>query len=649
MIILMNNEVRAGLVARCLLLLISALPLTLRGAANDYAVAGSPPDPAQRLARRQRQQMQAAAAQNAFHDFRFTDRTAESGITFRSRAVDDVGKYNKPIQYDHGTGIAVADVDGDGLPDVYFVSQLGGNELWRNLGNGKFENITDSAGVGLKDKICVAAAFADIDNDGDPDLLVTTVRGGNVLFENLGEGRFKEISHEAGVDYVGHSSGIVCFDFDNDGLLDLFVCNVGKYTTDQRGTGGYYVGITNGFYGHLFPELSERSLLYKNLGHCKFKAMPAEVLNHSAWSGEASFADVNGDGFPDLYVLNMQGDDHFYLNQGGMKFVDKTDEYFPKTPWGAMGLKFFDFNNDGRIDLFITDMHSDMTTVQIETQAGPRPGSEKVKSEAFCKVEWTEAYLQGSSNNIFGNALWKNLGRGKYAEVSDQTGAETWWPWGPSVGDLNADGFADVLITAGMGFPFAYAGNNVLLNEGGTKFIDSECTLGVEPRLGGRTETAYFILDCGGADKNHRYCQGQTQRVLIEGSASSRSAAIFDLDGDGDLDLLTNEINDRPQVLISDLAQKKKIHFLKIKLIGTKSNRDGLGALVKLTAGGRTQTQQHDGKSGYLSQSALPLYFGLGDETKIDRVEVTWPAGKKQILEKEISPNTLLTIVEPKD
>ncbi len=200
-----------------------------------------------------------------------------------------------------------------------------------------------------------------------------------------------------------------------------------------------------------------------------------------------------------------------------------------------------------------------------------------------------------------------------------------------------------------MGFPFAYAGNSILLNEGGTKFIDSEFTLGAEPRLGGRTETDYFILDCGGVDKDHPYCQGQTQRVMIEGSASSRSAALFDLDGDGDLDLLTNEMNDRPQVLISDLAEKKKIHFLKIKLVGTKSNRDGLGALVKVTAGGRTQTQQHDGKSGYLSQSSLPLYFGLGDAAKIDRVEVAWPAGKKQILEKEISINTLFTIVEPKD
>ena len=633
----------------CWLLLVPSWQAAERNLAKADAGEEIPQDIPSRLAYRQRQQLKAAATQKAFHDFRFTDRTAESGITFHSRAVDDVGKYNKPIHYDHGCAIAVADIDGDGRPDIYFVSQLGGNELWRNLGGGKFENITASAGVGLNDRICVGASFADIDNDGLPDLFVTTVRGGNVLFHNLGGGKFQDISHEAGVDYVGHSSGAVFFDFNNDGLLDLFVCNVGKYTTDERGAGGFYRGIDKGFYAHLNPKLSESSLLYKNLGHGKFQLMPRSVLDHTAWSGDASFADINGDGFPDLYVLNMQGDDHFYVNQGGKAFVDKTDQYFPKTPWGAMGIKFFDFNNDGLLDLYITDMHSDMTTTQIGVQYSSRPGSEKIKSEQYCRVEWTEEYMQGSSNNIFGNALWKNQGGGKYRDVSDETGTETWWPWGPSVGDLNADGYPDIFVTAGMGYPFNYAVNNVLLNEAGTRFIDSEFTLGVEPRLGWRTATDYFILDCGGADKDHPLCQGQTQRVMIQGTVSSRSAVVLDVDDDGDLDIITNEINDRPQVLLSNLSDKKRIHFVKIKLTGTRSNRDALGAVVKLTAGGLTQTQQNDGKTGYLSQSSLPLYFGLGEATKVDRIEVAWPSGKKQLLNENVSLNTLVSIVEPRD
>jgi hypothetical protein len=134
---------------------------------------------------------------------------------------------------------------------------------------------------------------------------------------------------------------------------------------------------------------------------------------------------------------------------------------------------------------------------------------------------------------------------------------------------------------------------------------------------------------------------------MIDGTVSSRSAVLVDVDDDGDLDIVTNEMNDRPQVLISNLSDKKRIHFVKLKLTGKKSNRDGLGAVVKLTAGGMTQTQQNDGKSGYLSQSSLPLYFGLGEATNIDRIEVSWPSGRKQLLQRNLKPNTLLSIVEP--
>jgi enediyne biosynthesis protein E4 len=183
------------------------------------------------LQRLKTEQITAMSGVAAFHDFQFTDRVAESGITFKHHIVDDAGKTYKAAHYDHGTGIAVADVDGDGLLDIYFVSQVGGNQLWKNLGGGKFQDITASAGVAVPGKVSVSASFADIDNDGDPDLYVTTVRGGNTLFENDGRGHFKDISAAAGVGYVGHSSAAVFFDYDKDGRLDLFLVNVGRYTT----------------------------------------------------------------------------------------------------------------------------------------------------------------------------------------------------------------------------------------------------------------------------------------------------------------------------------------------------------------------------------------------------------------------------------
>ena len=147
--------------------------------------------------------------------------------------MDDAGKIYKAVHYDHGNGIAVADVDGDGRLDIYFVNQVGGNQLWRNVGGGRFENITAAAGVGVPAKVSVSASFADIDNDGDADLYVTTVRGGNMLFENDGKGRFKDVSKASGLDYVGHSSCAVFFDYDRDGKLDLFLVNVGRYTTEH--------------------------------------------------------------------------------------------------------------------------------------------------------------------------------------------------------------------------------------------------------------------------------------------------------------------------------------------------------------------------------------------------------------------------------
>ena len=157
------------------------------------------------------EQRKSAGRFGVFHDFRFTDRLLESGIAYRNRVVSDAAKTYKSAHYDHGTGMAVADVDGDGRLDVYFVSQVGGNALCRNVGGGRFEDITREAGVALADRVGVTASFADTDNDGDPDLYVTTVRHGNVLFENDGRGRFRDVTSSSGLGYSGHSSGAVFF------------------------------------------------------------------------------------------------------------------------------------------------------------------------------------------------------------------------------------------------------------------------------------------------------------------------------------------------------------------------------------------------------------------------------------------------------
>lgn len=572
--------------------------------------------------------------------FQFHDALAASGITFRHWIVDDAGKTYKAAHYDHGNGLAAADVDGDGRIDLYFTTQLGKNGLWRNAGGGRFEDVTEKAGVALADQISVSAAFGDVDNDGDPDLYVTTIRKGNHLFLNDGKGSFRDVSKEAGVGYVGHSSAPVFFDYDRDGWLDLFVVNIGKFTTEAKGRGDFYVAHEDAFQGHTMPERDEPSVLYRNLGNGRFEDVTAKTgIQAATWSGDASPVDFNRDGYPDLYLVSMQGRTRYWENQGGKTFVDKTRQIFPRYSWGAMGIKFFDFDNDGDSDLFISDMHSDMLLPA-------EPQDERVKFLYKGKPE----FLGGPSESfLFGNSFYKNQGDGTFREASDEIWAENYWPWGLSVADVNADGWQDVFLASSMNYPFYYGVNSLLINNGAKEFLNAEFITGIEPRPGGKTRQTWFTLDCAGADKTHKLCAGQTGKVEVTGTLGSRTSVFFDLDGDGDLDLVTGEFNDRPQVLLSDLAEKAqgKLHYLQVRLRGGKgSNRDGLGASVKVTAGGKSYVQVHDGLSGYLSHSLLPLYFGLGASDKVDSIEVTWPSGKKQTVAGPIAANKTLDLRE---
>ena len=604
-------------------------------------------------------QLESASSIRAFHDFTFSDRREESGIQFMHKIVDESGKRFKGVHYDHGSGVAVADIDGDERLDIYFVNQVGGNELWRNLGEGKFENITERAGVFVSDRIGVSAAFADIDNDGDSDLFVTALRKGNVLFENLGGGRFRNITAGSGLAYKGHSSTGVFFDFDRDGLVDLLVTNVGKYTTEEetkvtmesiRGEADsgdrYNVGFEDAFAGHLKAERTEPSRLYRNLGDKKFQDVSSEMGFHDeGWTGDAAPIDIDSDGWVDLYMLNMQGDDQVFLNRAGKRFERAGRDLFPKTPWGSMGIKATDFENDGDFDIFITDMHSDMSE---------HVGPEKEKEKAA--MQWPPSFLKTEDSSVFGNAFFRRGDDGKFEEVSEQLGAENYWPWGLSVDDLNADGFDDAFLTSSMNFPLRYGVNSLLLNERGERWRDAEFILGVEPRAGGLA-VPWFELDLVGADKEAPVLEilenegadlaTFPDRVVVWGAMGSRSSAIFDLDDDGDLDIVTNEMNHHPMVLLSNLSERKPdLSFLKVKLVGTKSNRSAFGAAVRIKAGELNLMKVKDGLSGYLSHSDFPLYFGLGDVRQIDRLEVTWPSGVKQVIDGPIRLNQMLTIDE---
>ena len=571
---------------------------------------------------------------DVFHDFQFSDQRESSGIQFKQEVVEDVKRLFKQAHYDHGAGIAVADVDGDDKLDIYFVSQMGNCELWRNQGGGRFE-IMPQPLLAMEGEVAVGASFADIDNDGDADLYVTTVRGGNRLLENDGSGQFTDVTKRAGLAHFAHCSGSVFFDYDRDGYLDLLLTNVGVYTTDDVGPGGYFLAHNAAFAGHLRPERAEENILFRNLGDGRFENVNEQLgFRDSSWCGDATPLDANQDGWPDIYLLSMQGHDEYYENVEGKRFVKKSREVFPQTPWGAMGIEVFDYDRDGQFDIYITDMHTDMVELM-------EPHEEKLKM----RKNYPPRLLMTDGNHVLGNALFRCEGPNRFTEVSDALGAENYWPWGISVADVNADGYEDVFVASSMNYPFRYGINSLLLNNRGKKFLDSEFILGIEPRRYG-TALPWFELDASGRDSQHERAKGLSGKVVVWGAAGTRSSVVFDLDQDGDLDIVTNDFGGHPMVLVSNLSEKKAINYLEVELEGKTSNRDGLGAIVEVRVNGGKLLDVHDGKSGYLSQSRKPLYFGLGEATQVEGVMVKWPSGTTQTLGADIKANQKIRITE---
>ncbi|MEQ9411118.1 MAG: FG-GAP-like repeat-containing protein [Fuerstiella sp.] len=601
------------------------------------------------LGRLAQQELDALTDADAVPGFRFTECRQETGITFHPQIVDDQRHRLLVNHYDHGNSLSVADVDNDGHLDLYFVSQVGPNELWRGIGEGRFENYTDASGTGLADRVCVAASFCDIDNDGDPDLYVTSIRNGNVLFENDGRGRFTDITEKAGLTYVGHSSRGTFFDYDRDGLADLYLCNVGHFTTEEKVAVradvcnsqpdtklDYYVGRPDAFSGHLSDELPEYSVFYRNMGNNRFQDVTESVGlgQDPSWSGEAIAFDANNDHWQDLYVCNMQGHDRLYINQQGTGFTEQTDKFFPATPWGTMGATICDFDNNGLFDLFLTDMHSDMSQ-----DIGPE--KEKLKSE----MAWPEEFLNSKGKSIFGNAFFQQTAPGTYKEISDSINAENYWPWGLSCGDLNADGYVDAFLCSSMCFPYRYGVNSLLLNNRGTKFSDAHFTTGIEPRRPADMIAPWFALDFSGKDSESRLRQNREGTAIVWSATGTRSSVLIDFDDDGDLDIITNEFNTPPQVFRSNLNEGSAPSWLKIRLIGTSSGRDALGAVVIVETDAGTRRQLNNGATGYLSQSVMPLYFGLADQ-QVKRITVVWPNGVEQTMEGPVEVDRTLVVTQ---
>lgn len=552
----------------------------------------------------------------------FRECAVPCGLTFRMAFLPkEQGEKFKINLYDHGAGVAIADFNNDGHDDIYFVNQLGPNALYRNRGDGTFIDVTTEAGVALGDRVCVSATFADYDNDGHKDLYVVSTRGGNVLFRNQGDGTFKDVTRAAGLTHVGHSQSATFFDFDGDGHLDLFVTNTARWTlaaydAEHR----YYPGKSIAAGDEFTSSPKESNILYRNNGDGTFTDVTKRAgLSGRGWSGDAVVLDYNQDGRLDLMVGNMFGPSQLYRNNGDGTFTDVTREALGPTSFGCCGVKAFDFNNDGKLDLFLADMHSDMwmgldvnhaslrlARTHQRTRFPNLVGPNVTDHPEYKKQDQMNADILGYrvEEVVYGNTLFKNLGNGTFAEVSGSANMETFWPWGVATGDFDNDGFEDVFIPSGMGYPFYYWPNQLMMNNGNETFSERGREFGIEPLPRG----IYLDERIGG----ERACR------------SSRSAAVADFDGDGRLDIVTNNFNDQPYYFRNQLPSRNYIAF---RLRGTKSNRDAIGALVTLRLGTRIMVRQVAPAGGFLSQSSHTVHFGLGGRDHVDRAEIRWPSG----------------------
>jgi hypothetical protein len=508
-----------------------------------------------------------------------------------------------------GTGIAIGDYDGDGRPDIFVVSKTESCRLFRNLGNFKFEDVTEKAGVGDHGAAAgiwkQGATFVDVNNDGLLDIYVCRFNAPNLLYINQGDGTFKEMAHAYGLDVTDASVMASFCDYDRDGWLDVFIqTNLLSHNEHPNGQKNY---LFHNNRDGTFTNVTDRA------------GITGEAQGHSA-----TWWDFDNDGWPDLYVANdFAAPDKLYRNNHDGTFTDVIDQVVPHMPFSSMGSDLGDVNNDGLIDFLATDMAASSHERDQRGMADSRARtSENDRSP-------------GLAPQYERNALFLNTGTGRCLEAARLTGlADTDWTWAVRFEDLDNDGRLDLFVTNGM----HREANNVdlLARQMSAQTAGERHQIIQESPV--FAESHFAFRNRGNLDfENVSAAWGLNQKSVGFG------AAFGDLDGDGDLDLVYANYQGGITVLRNDCDSG---HRVIIDLRGTVSNRFGVGATVRIeTASGR-QVRQLVLARGVLSSSEPMIHFGLGDDTLINRLTVTWPSGKVQVFEN-LAVDRRFTITEP--
>jgi hypothetical protein len=508
-----------------------------------------------------------------------------------------------------GSGLAIGDVDGDGLVDIFVANKTRPNQLFRQVAPFKFVDITAEAGVagpaaanGVGWKTGVT--MADVNNDGFLDLYVCRFNAPNLLYLNDGHGHFKEIGHQAGVDLVSGSVVGAFEDYDRDGKLDLFV-------------------LTNIQDAKRSPD-GEPCHLYHNRGDGTFEDVTAKagISLEPGHGHAATWFDYNGDGWPDLYVTcDFSGPDHLYRNNGDGTFTDVLATAIPHTPWFSMGADSADINNDGLPDLFAAEM-AGTTHFKSKVAMGDMGGLVN-----YMDTLVTPQYMK--------NAMFLNSGTDRFLEVAKMTGlGSTDWSWSPRFEDLDNDGWVDLHVTNGMVRPFI---NSDLLNQIKKLQSQKEIIALMKSQPPQREINLTFHNE-----HNLRFTKVQKDWGLDHNGVSFGSA-FADLDNDGDLDLVYVNFEDTLSVYRNDCPAGNSIV---VQLKGTASNKYGVGAQAIAHTEQGIQTRRITVARGALSSSEPIMHFGLGTSTKVAELEIRWPSGQVQKF-ADLAANQRYVITEP--
>lgn len=575
----------------------------------------------------------------------FTRQTADkTNITFSNRIAENDTLNIFTFEYVYnGGGVAMGDFNNDKLTDVYFTGNTTPNKLYLNKGDMKFEDVTQQAGVDGAGRWTSGVAVVDINNDGLLDMYVCATakkvasQRANLLYVNQGLGRngipsFKEMATDYGVADTTHTTTAAFFDYDNDGDLDLYV--LVNEMDDTRFPNQFHEKVTDG-------SSKRNDRLYRNdFNKAKNHPVFTDVTTQAKIFDEGyglgiNITDINQDGWKDIYITNdYLTNDILYINNHDGTFTDQAGKYFKHTSYSAMGNDVADINNDGLVDLIALDM----MPATNNRKKMMTPANSYITYQNNDKFNYTYQYARNTLQVNQG----KNPATGEpiFSEVGLLAGiAQTDWSWAPMVTDFDNDGLRDIIIT--NGFPrdindqdFLAYRNEVYSLMSKTMLLDYVPVIKLK-------NYAYH-------NKGNFQFEDVTDNWGITDLTTANGAGYADLDNDGDLDYIVNNINDSASVYRNNAMQLKpqESNYLRVQMQGTGNNVMGIGAWIEIQYGKeQKQVYEHTPYRGYLSSVEAIAHFGLGKTQKIDQIKIVWQSGKSQIL-KDVKANQVITLKE---